>query len=68
MKRLYRCPVVGTGVGEDSIRPSLSKHAGISWEARAEFRPGSSRMTVEVEATLVQHAVIALDTTIEVLL
>lgn len=68
MKRLYRCPVVGSGVGEDNIRPSLAKHAGIAWEARQEFKPGAKTMTVEVEATLAQHAVIVLDTTIEVLL
>jgi len=68
MKSKYRCPVVGTGVAGDEYRPSLAKHAGISWEVRENFKPGAQSVIVEVEATLVQHTVILLDTAIEVLL
>lgn len=68
MKRTYRCPVIGAGTDGDDFRPSVARFAVSSWAVRKDFSPGAQSVTVEVEATLAQHTVIALDTTIKVLL
>lgn len=68
MKCVYRCPVVGTGVGADDFRPSLAKHQGISWKVCELFLPGAKSIVVEVDANLAQHALITADTAIEVIL
>ncbi|MDN4061148.1 hypothetical protein QPK31_23290 [Massilia sp. YIM B02769] len=67
-KKTYRCPVIGTGSSGDEFRPSLSKYPCSSWVVPSNFNPGTAKVVVEVEATALQHTVIALDTLIEVLL
>jgi len=68
MQRKYRCPVIGTGTNGDEFRPSLAKYPDIAWTVPTGFSPGAAKVVAVVEATLVQHTVLALDTLLEVLL